>query len=317
MKCMSKIWIVFFVGLLPACTPEGQQALGVLERDRVSLTATSNEIIQALPIKEGSEVKQGEVLVQFDASKQQAALEKSIADQDKAKAALEKLLNGERIEDVEAARANLNNAQAKRIDAQKSYQRMAQLVKKKLASPSELDNALAERDAAIASVNAYQQTWKKLSSGARQEDIDEAKATLLSAQANVKLQQYYVNELTVIATRSGLLDSLPYNQGERVPVNGVVAIIQTDSVPYARVYVPEPFRARITVGKKLKVHVDGIDETFSGQIRWVSVDPAFTPYNNMSEQNRSRLVYLTEIDLPTSAQRLPAGIPVQVDLESL
>ncbi|MDF5124521.1 lipoprotein, partial [Vibrio parahaemolyticus] len=37
--------------LLTACSKDdGQQALGTLERDRVTFTATSSEIIRALPI---------------------------------------------------------------------------------------------------------------------------------------------------------------------------------------------------------------------------------------------------------------------------
>ena len=48
-------------------------ALGTLERERIAHTATVNEIITALPVKAGSQVTRGTVLVQLDDTIQQAA----------------------------------------------------------------------------------------------------------------------------------------------------------------------------------------------------------------------------------------------------
>lgn len=292
-----------------------EQALGVVERERITLTATANELIAALPIAEGSEIKQGQILVQLNQANQQAVVAKVSAQRDEAQAALSKLLNGERPEDIEQAKANLTNAQALLTDASKQYQRLKELVSRKLASPADLDNALAQRDAAQATYNAAQQNWKKLTQGYRQEDIDVAKAKLQAASEELKLQQQKLSDLTVVATRDGILDSLPYHVGERVPTHAVVAILQANSAPYARVYVAEPYIATLEVGSEVNVHVDGLDTVLKGIVRWISVEPAFTPYSSMSEQDRSRLVYLTEIDLPDAPARLPTGIPVQVDLE--
>ncbi|WP_430771222.1 lipoprotein, partial [Vibrio parahaemolyticus] len=135
--------------LLTACSKDdGQQALGTLERDRVTFTATSSEIIRALPIKEGSQVTEGEVLVQLDTKNQEAVLAHAVAEQAKADAYLLKLTNGERPEDIAAAQARVARAEAQLVEAQKNYQRKAELVRKKLISQSEKDTALAARDSA-------------------------------------------------------------------------------------------------------------------------------------------------------------------------
>ncbi len=69
------IFGTLIIALLSACSKDNtHQALGTLERDRVTFTATSNEIIRALPVKEGSLVSEGEVLVQLDTKNQQAVL---------------------------------------------------------------------------------------------------------------------------------------------------------------------------------------------------------------------------------------------------
>ncbi|WP_425608518.1 HlyD family secretion protein [Vibrio harveyi] len=305
----------FVITLLTACSKDdGQQALGTLERDRVTFTATSSEIIRALPIKEGSQVTEGEVLVQLDTKNQKAILARAVAEQAKADAYLLKLTNGERPEDIAAAQARVARAEAQLTEAQKNYQRKAELVRKKLISQSEKDTALAARDSARAELDSSQEEFSKLTAGSRPEDIEQAKAELMAAKADVALQQQKLAELTITATRDGLLDNLPFNLGERVPVNGIVAVIQASRVPYARVYVPATYRVNFIPGKAVQVHVDGVEKPLEGTVRWVATEPSFTPYFALTEEERSRLMYLAEVDLQDSAEFLPSGIPAQVDL---
>ncbi|MFN1607155.1 HlyD family secretion protein [Vibrio harveyi] len=305
----------FVITLLTACSKDdGQQALGTLERDRVTFTATSSEIIRALPIKEGSQVTEGEVLVQLDTKNQEAILARAIAEQAKADAYLLKLTNGERPEDIAAAQARVARAEAQLTEAQKNYQRKAELVRKKLISQSEKDTALAARDSARAELDSSQEEFSKLTAGSRPEDIEQAHAELMAAKADVALQQQKLAELTITATRDGLLDNLPFNLGERVPVNGIVAVIQASRVPYARVYVPATYRVNFIPGKAVQVHVDGVEKPLEGTVRWVATEPSFTPYFALTEEERSRLMYLAEVDLQDSAESLPSGIPAQVDL---
>ncbi|WP_435593905.1 HlyD family secretion protein [Vibrio harveyi] len=305
----------FVITLLTACSKDdGQQALGTLERDRVTFTATSSEIIRALPIKEGSQVTEGEVLVQLDTKNQEAILARAVAEQAKADAYLLKLTNGERPEDIAAAQARVARAEAQLTEAQKNYQRKAELVRKKLISQSEKDTALAARDSARAELDSSQEEFSKLTAGSRPEDIEQAKAELMAAKADVALQQQKLAELTITATRDGLLDNLPFNLGERVPVNGIVAVIQASRVPYARVYVPATYRVNFIPGKAVQVHVDGVEKPLEGTVRWVATEPSFTPYFALTEEERSRLMYLAEVDLQDSAESLPSGVPAQVDL---
>ncbi|MFZ8770567.1 HlyD family secretion protein [Vibrio harveyi] len=305
----------FVITLLTACSKDdGQQALGTLERDRVTFTATSSEIIRALPIKEGSQVTEGEVLVQLDTKNQEAILARAVAEQARADAYLLKLTNGERPEDIAAAQARVARTEAQLTEAQKNYQRKAELVRKKLISQSEKDTALAARDSARAELDSSQEEFSKLTAGSRPEDIEQAKAELMAAKADVALQQQKLAELTITATRDGLLDNLPFNLGERVPVNGIVAVIQASRVPYARVYVPATYRVNFIPGKAVQVHVDGVEKPLEGTVRWVATEPSFTPYFALTEEERSRLMYLAEVDLQDSAESLPSGIPAQVDL---
>lgn len=307
--------LLLFIPLLFGCKPDSEaQALGTLERDRVTFSATSNEIIRALPVKEGNKVSTGDILVRLDTSSQEAIVAQAIAQQAKARANLAKVANGERPEDIAVAQAKVTLATAKLTEANKNYRRKSELVAKNLISESEQDSALAVRDSAKAELDSAKEEFAKLTAGSRLEDIEQAKAEYAAATANTEIQQQKLADLTIISTRDGILDNLPYNLGERVATGSIVAIVVADSSPYARVYIPEPYRVKFTQGKTVSVHIDGIDKTYQGIVRWVANEPSFTPYYALTESERARLMYLAEIDLTEEAQNLPSGIPAQVDL---
>ncbi|MGF1717386.1 HlyD family efflux transporter periplasmic adaptor subunit [Photobacterium chitinilyticum] len=307
--------VLLLVFVVTACSEQvAKEALGILERDRVILTATSSEIVRQQPIKEGELVKKGDVLVQLDTKQQVAIFTRVKAEEAKAAAYLLKLTNGERPEDIAAAQASVERAEATLREAENTHRRVSKLVAQKLASYSEWDKARAERDAAQADYHSATENLSKLTSGERPENITQAQASLEAASAEVALQQQILDDLTIIATRDGVLDSLPYNVGERVSMSSIVAAIQADTVPYARVYVPEPYRVKLKVGDKLTVHVDGLVESYIGTLRWIATEPSFTPYYGLNEQDRARLVYLAEVDMPEEAMELPAGIPAQVEM---
>ncbi|GIU47226.1 hypothetical protein TUM4438_25690 [Shewanella sairae] len=87
-------------------------ALGSLERQRIALTATTNEVVVALPVAQGSMVSKGEVLVQLDDTLQKAHVTKALAHVAQANANYEKLLKGAREEEIAAARAKVSGAKA-------------------------------------------------------------------------------------------------------------------------------------------------------------------------------------------------------------
>ena len=125
------------------------------------------------------------------------------------------------------------------------------------------------------------------------------------------LEEHGLSELSVVATRDAYLDSLTWHIGERVTMGSTLAVLLANDSPYARVYIPEPWRARLHVGDRKKVRVDGLEQIFTGQLRWIANDPAFTPYYALNASDRARLVYLAEFDIEDGEQ-LPTGIPAQV-----
>ncbi len=289
-------------------------ALGVLARDRVALTATASEIIVDLPVAEGSVVMAGDTLVQLDPTLQTAKLSLAQAELEKAKATLLKLQVGPREEEIAIAEAKVAGATARLADAEAIYERNARLVENSVVTEAQVANDLALRDSARAELVGAQETLKELQNGTRPEDLAVAEANVRAAEASVDAEQTVLEDLTVVATRDGVLDSLPWNLGERVTTGSPVAVLVTGQTPYARVYVPEPHRVNLKPGDTLEVNVDGLDAPLDGVVRWISDDASFTPYYGLNQDDRTRLVYLAEIDLPSASPDLPAGVPVQVPM---
>jgi HlyD family secretion protein len=303
---------ILAVLLLAGCADKGaHEALGTLERDRIVLKATAGEIIIEEPIPEGTMVSAGTLLVQLDDTRQQAKVAFAKAEVAQANARLEELRNGARAEDIAAASARVAGARATVIEAGASYNRAKKLLQQKLAAQATLDTALANRDAAEATLESAHEELLRLTNGTRKEQLDQAAAAVQAAVAQQALEQQQLADLSVVATRDAYLDSLPWHVGERVTMGSTVAVLLADAAPYARVYVPEPWRARLHVGDHRQVSVDGIAQPLTGTLRWIATEPAFTPYFALNATDRARLVYLAEFDLE-GGEALPTGVPAQV-----
>ena len=298
--------------LVAACSDNrSNEALGTLERDRIVLKATADEIVLQEPIPQGTMVAAGTLLVQLDDRRQQAIVARAKAEVAGARAQLEELRNGARPEEIAAATARVDGARAQVIETEASYQRARELRQQKLAAQATVDRVLANRDAAEASRESASEDLLRLTNGTRQEQLDQGAAVLAAAEAQLALEEHRLSELSVVATRDAYLDSLPWHVGERVAMGSTLAVLLANDSPYARVYVPEPWRARLHVGDRKKIRVDGLDQIFTGQLRWIANDPAFTPYFALNASDRARLVYLAEFDIEDGEQ-LPTGIPAQV-----
>lgn len=312
---LYRVLMPLFLLFISACQESNEKvALGTLEMDRIAHTATVNEVIVSLPIAQGSTVQKGDILVQLDDRQQQAKLAQSRANLQLALANLDKLKTGAREEDIAMARADVVADKALLKQRQTEFKRIENLYKKQTASQSDYDKAEAIRTFQRAKLASSEQRLQELIKGSREEDIRIAQAQVEASQALVALEERRLAELTVTATRDGRLDILPWNLGERVAQGSPLAIVLAGEAPFARVYIPEPYRVNIKVGQSLPVKVDGVDNTITGEVRWISSEPAFTPYYALNQHERARLMYLVEVQLPKASAQLPIGLPAQVHL---
>lgn len=299
---------------LAACSPPPPQALGTLEWDRVTLPAPVAEKIVRIDVREGQRVKAGARVLQLEPDRSRSQLQAAQAQARQSAEALAELRAGPRSEAIDQARANLAAAQAQQRDAGAYYQRVQPLGRRQLIAAAEVDRARAAAGNAQAQVRAAQAALLELEHGSRREDIAQGQAALAAAQAQAQVQQVSFGKLDVIAPRDGVIDSLPYKLGDQAPVGSPLAVMLVGARPYARIYVPEPLRQDVRVGRAARVYIEGRAQAWAGRVRMIRSEASFTPYYALTGEDAARLSYLAEVELSAAAAAdLPAGLPVRVE----
>lgn len=305
--------VLLFSLLVTACDEDkNTYMVGTLERDRIDVVVESNEPITMIRAADGQEVNAGDLILQQDTRRAEARLAQQTAQRRQAAARLAELQRGPRQELVREARARLEASRLQEENARAVFTRTQDVFARGLASKDALDRDRTAYGTATAQVKADTEVLGRLLNGTTVEELDQAVAAVETSEALVAQARLDLDRTRVVAPVSGVVDKVLYRIGERPAPGSTIAVVLDSARTFARVYVPEHLKARVTPDVSIKVRVDGQSGEFSGRVRWVSSDASFTPYFALTEHDRSRLSYLAEIDIPDAAH-LPSGVPLQAD----
>lgn len=304
----------FFLLLLAltGCEDPPLQAYGQLESDRVEVVAESNEPIVEIAVLEGDVLAAGAPILRQDTARLDIRIREAQANISRIEAQLEEQVNGPRIETIEATRASLLEAEIERDFRERELNRLTGLRERNLTSEESVDQARNLLESAGARIEIVSARLAELEAGTRPEQIEQTRGLLSQAGAQLDSLKLDRERLHVAAPVDGVVDTLPFEVGERPQPGDVVAVLLTGEQPYARVYIPEPLRAGLRVGSPMRIAVDGIAQPMNGTIRRIAAEASFTPYFALTERDRGRLSFLAEVRMPDLPERLPEGLPVQV-----
>ena len=290
-------------------------AVGTIERYRIDVAADSGEPVVALNVLEGDPVEAGMILLVQDAAKLEVALAQAKSEEALALARLREAEAGPRAQALDMARAQLASAEAALATAEHELARQRSLIEQKYASESTVNLLQGEVDTAAAKVDEIRAHLDELTEGTRSEQIDQARAAYAASRTRVSDLEIDLQRTEVRAPVDGVVEALPFRRGER-PLRGqtVISLLSSERT-FARVHIPQPLRMQIRVGDAAEVRLDGHAEAYTGRLRWISSEAAFTPYYALTQHDRSRLAYLAEIDLE-DGEVLPNGVPVEVRFPS-
>ena len=302
--------------LLAACEDPGSHniVVGELASDRIELVAEVNEPILEILVAEGEIVTAGQLILRQDDTRASARLREAEAAVGQAKARLDELVRGPRAEQIAQARANLAGAERDLEFRRAQFRRAQDLLAKELASEENRDRAKAQLDAAEANLELRRAQLQELLAGTTVEELAQAEQTLLQAQARRDSAAIDVDRHRLTAPVDGIFDSRLFEPGERPPAGQPAAVMLGGSQPYVRVYIPERLRASVRPGTEARIAIDGINAALAGRVRWVAHEAAFTPYFALTERDRGRLTYVAKVDIEQQRERLPDGVPVEVEL---
>jgi HlyD family secretion protein len=292
-------------------TGEPDYAVGTIERYRIQVVADSSEPVEILAVEEGDHVSAGDLLARQSTEKLDQSLDLARANADAAAARLQEAETGPRAQEIAAARARLAAAESAASTLEIELRREEALLADNYTSQNTVDvlrgqyqEALGNRDAAVA-------TLDELVEGTRSERLEEARAAYAARRAELAGLEIDVARASLRAPVDGVVESVVFRAGERPRPGQTVTTLLSSERLFARVHVPEPLRTGVREGTEARIRVDGHEREYTGTVRWISSEAAFTPYYALTQQDRSRLAYLAEIDLEEGVD-LPAGIPVEV-----
>jgi HlyD family secretion protein len=141
---------------------------------------------------------------------------------------------------------------------------------------------------------------------------DEAAARLREADALVAAAEKRVDDLQLVSPVDGVVDQLPFDEGERVPAGSVLAVVLADGKPWVRVWLPETSYVRVRAGTPAEVRIDGIEGVMRGEVLDVARESEFTPHYALTERDRSHLVYEARVQIQDAPAELRPGMPAEV-----
>lgn len=315
---MKQVFITLTAALaLTACgaQDDSHRVVGELASDRIELTAEFNEPIVEIIVAEGAAVLSGQPLLRQNDARARARLAEATALYLQSKARMDEMLRGPRSEQITAARATVEGA-TQDLDFRHSEQlRISEIHQRGLASTEALDKANAALDASQANLKLRLAQLEELLVGTTVEELAQAEQVVNQNAARRDAAQIDVDRHVIIAPVDGVLDSRLFETGERPGIGQPVLVMLGGEQPYARVYVPEQLRVQITAGTKARIFVDGLDAPIAAEVRWIASESAFTPYFALTERDRGRLSFVAKVDILEQRERLPDGVPVEVEFE--
>src|ERR671932_1909653 len=232
-------------------------ANGTVQAERsINISPKNSGILKRLLVKEGDTVKQGQVVAYMDDSNLQGQLTQARGQVAQAQANLQKLLAGNRPQDIAQAQAQLEGveaslqqlrsgnrpqdiaqAQAKLQDAQATFnqkeddlRRNQQLYDAGAISLQILNQARSARDSAQAQVRAAQQAVDLQKAGARPEEIEQARAKVKQQQEAVNLLKAGNRPEDIDVARAQLTSAKGVLQSIQAQINDTVIRAPFDGV---------------------------------------------------------------------------------------
>lgn len=255
--------------------------------------------IVELLVEQGDQIVAGQIIARMDDSGILPQVLQARASVAAASANLDRLRNGSRREDILSAKARLDSARARLELAQARYERYRLLAEEGVISRERLDEFATEWRTAQASVRDAEQQLAQLESGSRPEDIAQAEAQLLQAQANLRAAEVQLEDTIIRSPIAGIVAQKYATAGAFVApqitastsnsaTSASIVAIASGLEILAR--VPEVDISQIRVGQEVEITADAFPtKIYKGRVRLIAPE-AVIEQNVTSFQVRVQLL---------------------------
>jgi multidrug resistance efflux pump len=287
------------------------EVLGRVEgaSDVIALGTSATGTIAEMLVAVGDHVKVGQRLVRVECSKIEHEVQARQAELAAAEAAYLRVLHGPRPEEINIGIANVNLADARLQEADKSFQRTQQLHEGFTVTRVQIEQA--ERDARIAAalLDEVRAKLNLLKAGSREEDVSEARSRRDAAKELVDEAAARLSYCSVNAPIDGIILSINVSRGQLVSSTIPVTLLALvdDSRRRVRAYVDEREVSKLCPGERARLTADGLPGTpLDATLENVGITVGDNPFSN----NPSRQFRQVMLSVPDNQQQIPIGLRV-------
>lgn len=301
-------------GLISSCNGGLPLATGYVEGDYVLMAPLDVARVETLEVSRGDRVTSGETVARLESEDAEIAVAQATAALGQARAQLANLQQGRRPEELAVLEANLASAQAQVEEAQRTFQRQSDLLKRGIAAQSDYDKAKTALDLANASVKQMNANLAVAELPARKQEIAAAEDAVHQAEAALQQAKWRLDKRHLVSPANGIVQDVVRRVGEVAGPSQPVVSILPDGAVKLRVYVPEKDMAEIHIGTELSVNCDGCKAGTRAKVSYIADGPEFTPPVIYSLDNRQKLVFLVEAKPEKGSSALKPGQIIDVRL---
>jgi len=230
------------VSRVDSTPPQGNvEYVGVLVAQRkIGVFSELGGTIERLLFEKGDTVRKGDLLAEVSTTSFRLKVRQAKAACAAAESEIEKLERGNRPQEIQIARAALEESEAALFEAEKDFERIERLYKIQAVSKREFDTAVRKLNTVNARLDSAQQHVVLVLQGPRVEVIKKARANLDQAEASLALARDQVKKSRLHAPCDGIIAFRDVEVAEVIP----------PGTPITRVIDLNRLKIKVSVGEK-------------------------------------------------------------------
>lgn len=273
--------------------------------DQANIASKISARVSEVLVDVGSKVNAGDTIVKLDTQDLQAQVNQAQAAVDTANATLTNAMNSTRPEQISQAQATLDSANEAYDVAKKNYDRTKALVDAGANTQQQLEAAHQQLTTAESQQKSAQEQLNMLNNGATQTSIDVYKAQVAQAEAALKTAQTTLNNGTLTAPISGVVNAKSINVGEMASPGATLVSISNPDALVVNAYAPLDIAGQLQEGQDMVVKVSEVDNVeFDGKITVIN--------SKLNSQSRNILV---KVSLADPNSQLKPGMFAEIGLK--
>ena len=279
--------------------------------DILSLGTSATGTIAELLVGAGDHVQAGQRLVRVECGNIERELEARKSDLAAAEAALSRTVHGPRPEEMSIGIANVNLADARLQEAEKSFDRTQQLREGFTVTRVQIDQAQRDARIAAALLDEVRAKLALLRAGSREEDITEARSRRDAAKGRADEAAARLGYCSVNAPIGGTVLSTNVSAGQLVSTTVPVSLLTMvdDSKRRVRAFVDERDISRSCPRQRARISAESVPGTqVDGMVENIGTAVGENPFAG----NASRQFRQVMLSVPDNQPQMPIGLRVSV-----